>query len=352
MVGIAIPAGIRGACPIAALVCRIHDHAGYRLQSSAASRCSIGARTIEAVESLYSFRADCDAKKRKLLNAKRGTKNAPPRVTAEVMLLPVLYPPGVAIMDKMHALLFAGLAATAMFAGQARATPVSGFSPIPPPGWVFNLAGRSVPMNPGRYVQYTATFTAWQATTNITFALTDSTFDYFFLDNIGVADVDNPGVNLIRNGGFEDGVAPSGGNPYAPVDWQYLNPYGVYDQGFVSDGLGQGGSSHAWAPDSAPVYDFITQPIATVIGDRYQLSFWALGPDEGNRWREMNGNNDWPLIEGDSFDIIAYAGDIPRPTPALPEPAALGMFGFGVLLIGGFLALRLRTDARRSISAS
>lgn len=223
--------------------------------------------------------------------------------------------------------------------GVGHATPSIDFGVPPPPGWLLNLNGKSWPINPDRYVQYTAYFLAAQTTTHITFALTDSTFDEFFLDNILVANVDNPSINLVRNGGFEGGTAPSGGNPGAPVDWQYLNPYGVYYRSSLwCGGVGQGGSSCAWTPGFDQAYDFITQPIATVIGDEYQINFWAQGPDEGDRWNELNGNGDWPEFEGDSFNIIVYAGSV----PAVPEPEALGTFAFGVLLIGGFLALRHR----------
>lgn len=239
-------------------------------------------------------------------------------------------------MNKTKTLLFTGLAAAVMFAGQAYAIQLN---EPPPPGWILNLDGQPVAQNPQRYVQYTAYFFAAQTTTHITFAMRDDTFDAISLDTIAVADVNNSSINLIRNGGFEDGTAPSGGNASAPVDWQYLDPYGALAYSTVScGGGGQGGSNCSWGSGAVGAYDLITQPIATVIGDEYQVSFWALGPDEGHHWQELNTNG--PDTEGNAFNIVAYAGSIP--SRAVPEPAALGMFGIGVLLIGGFFTLRRR----------
>ncbi|HET8554320.1 MAG TPA: hypothetical protein VFL78_05785 [Rhodanobacteraceae bacterium] len=147
---------------------------------------------------------------------------------AEVKLLSVFQPDslGVAIMNKTKILFFAGLAVAAMLAGQARATTLN---ESPPPGWIINLDGQPVPTNPVHYVQYTTYFFAMQTTTYITFAMRNDTFDSTFLDTIAVTDVGNPGVNLIQNGDFEDGTAPSGGYANAPVDWYYRNPYGALE---------------------------------------------------------------------------------------------------------------------------
>ena len=45
----------------------------------------------------------------------------------------------------------------------------------------------------------------------------------------------------------------------------------------------------------------------------------------------------WGSAADQSFTLIISGG-----MPTVPEPAALGMFGFGVLLIGGFVGLRRR----------
>jgi len=259
---------------------------------------------------------------------------------AEVKLLSVFQPDSLsgAIMNKTKILFFAGLAVAAMLAGQARATTLN---EPPPPGWIINLDGQPVPTNPVHYVQYTTYFFAMQTTTYITFAMRNDTFDSTFLDTIAVTDVGNPGVNLIQNGDFEDGTAPSGGYANAPVDWYYRNPYGALDNSSVAcGGYGQSGSGCAWGSGAIGAYDLITQSIATAMGDEYQLSFWAMGPDEGTHWNAICCTG--PGAEGNAFNIVAYAGDIP--TRAVPEPAELGMFGFGLLLIGGFFTLRRREE--------
>lgn len=251
-------------------------------------------------------------------------------------------------MNITKTMLFTGLAAAAMFASQACATPVNGGTA--PPGWIINLDGQPNTMNPVHYVQYSANFIATKTTTHITFALRNDTFDGFSLDNIAVADLNSSSVNLVRNGGFEDGAATSGGNTRAPVNWQYLSPYGaLWGPGNSSDlycssgvgGGGQGGSRCAWTGGAFKAYDLITQPITTAIGDEYQISFWAEGTDEGHWWNETPSPGDQ---EGDSFNIVAYVGSLP-PRP-VPEPAALGMFGLGVLFVGGLLTLRRREQQK------
>lgn len=259
---------------------------------------------------------------------------------AGAKLLPVFAPSislSGAIMNNTKTLLFAGLAAAAMFAGQAYATPVLGGTA--PPGWVINLNGQPNIRNPARYVQYTADFVATKTTTHITFALRNDTFETFYLDNIAVSDINSSSVNLVLNGGFEGGTAPSGGNASAPMNWQYLDPYGAFLGSTLDCGgsPGQGGSSCAWSGGAERAYDLITQPIATAIGDEYQISFWAQGPDEGAYWNEFPSSVDQ---EGIAFNIAAYVGSIP-PRP-VPEPAALGMFGMGVLLTGALVTLRRR----------
>lgn len=60
-------------------------------------------------------------------------------------------------------------------------------------------------------------------------------------------------------------------------------------------------------------------------------TFFGLGVTPGTyTWT-------WGPAAEQSFTIM-----IPRPVTAVPEPAAFGMFGLGVLLIGGFATLRRR----------
>lgn len=239
------------------------------------------------------------------------------------------------IMTKTKTLLFTGLAAAAMLAGQAYAGPIN---EPPPPGWILSLSG--LPLPHSAYTQYTVDFTATQAMTNISFALRDDPA-FISLDNIIVANTLSPSTNLILNGGFEDGVATSGGNADAPVDWSYLNTFGAAFGGVVRcDGGGQGGSSCEWYDGAVQAYDGITQGIATTIGDTYSISFWAVENNSDPNWSELSTNGDVTGTGGNGINITVYAGAIPH--RAVPEPAELGMFGLGALLIGMFMGLRRR----------
>lgn len=238
-------------------------------------------------------------------------------------------------MHRMKALVLVGLTAAAMFAGQAYATAVN---EAPPPNWILSLSGQPIPTG---YTQYTVDFTATDAFTNITFALRDDPA-YIYLDNISVASLLDPGTNLIQNGGFEGGNATTGGNASAPVDWQYLNIYGATYGGEVTcNNEGQGGSNCAWYDGAVQAYDGITQGINTIIGQTYQISFWTYENSGQADWSEFSTNGDTTDTGGNGINLAVYATNgIPK--AAVPEPAALGMFGFGMLLVGGFFTLRRR----------
>ena len=240
---------------------------------------------------------------------------------------------GITRVTKVVSLLCAAAAVT--FSAQAYATPVN---EAPPPGWILSLSGQPLP---SAYTQYTVDFTATDALTNITFALRDDPA-FIYLDNIFVSDSNDPSLNLVQNGGFEGGTATSGGNGSAPLDWQYLNIYGALDGGAVQCGsTGQSGSNCAWEDGAVQAYDGITQGIATTIGDTSQISFWAYD-DSGNlNWSELSTNGDTTDTRGNGINITVYAEN-GVPVLNVPEPAALGMFGFGLLLLGGFAALRRR----------
>jgi hypothetical protein len=241
-------------------------------------------------------------------------------------------------MNKFKILAFAGLVAAGVLAGQALANPVN---EAPPPGWILSLDGQPLPLN--GYQQYTATFTATDALTNISFALRDDPA-YTSLDNIFVANASDPLTNLILNGDFE-----GGGSGSSPNDWSYLNEWGAVYQGVLScNGGGKDGSSCYWISGAVQAYDAISQAIATTIGDTYTISFWAYENsrgDYGSDWSALSTNGDVTGIHGNGINIAVYAGAIPPPND-VPEPAALGMFGLGALLIGLFAGLRRRVGGR------
>ncbi|MEO5812075.1 MAG: hypothetical protein ABIU96_11770 [Rhodanobacter sp.] len=229
-------------------------------------------------------------------------------------------------MNKFKLLVFAALAVGASLAGEAYAAPVN-FGP--PPGYILSLSGQPLPSG---YAQYTTSFVATDASTNVTFALRDDPA-FISLDNISVTT--GGGANLIQNAGFEGGNTASGGNAQAPTDWTYLNQWGATFGGVVQcANTGQGGSNCNWYNGAVQAYDAISQAINTTIGATYNISFWAFD-NSGSRanWSALSTNGDVTDIGGNGINLTVYAGAIPPPINA-PEPAELGMFAFGVLLIG------------------
>src|ERR1017187_7978195 len=148
----------------------------------------------------------------------------------------------------------------------------------PTPGAILDLNGTPIPGGGnGTYQQYTVNFTAAISSTAITFAFRD---DPAFLSvaEASVVDLTNPSANLLVNGDFSGGIILSNGNPSAPTGWTFANQYGASDYGVVS----QSSCSHSppspancWYDGSVQAYDAISQPIATTIGDTYQVSFWV-----------------------------------------------------------------------------
>src|ERR1019366_2123231 len=115
-------------------------------------------------------------------------------------------------------------------ATQAHANPCPPGNPPsncgPPPGAILDLNGTAVPH---AYQLYTATFTAAQATTNLSFSFREDPA-FLGLDDVSLHDnTTNTGVTVV-NGDFESGVL--GNN--APAGWTYLNAFGAGAAGVVS----------------------------------------------------------------------------------------------------------------------
>src|SRR5262249_19114314 len=126
------------------------------------------------------------------------------------------------------------------------------------------------------YQTYTANFMATVATTYLTFALRDDKA-FLFLDDISLTDLTTPSGNLLLNGDFSGGVVGT-----APANWTYLHPAeggpgGGTGGGGGGGGCGPGGVGNCYNSGATQGYDGITQPVATAIGDTYQLTFKLNG---------------------------------------------------------------------------
>lgn len=198
----------------------------------------------------------------------------------------------------------------------------------PPPAGpvILDLDGQAVPH---QYTQYTASFVASSATTDLSFAFRE---DPAFLSLDDVVLTTGGGPNLVVNGGFEDG--PLGAN--APSGWTYLNVFGAAAAGVVSTFSPHSGSN-SYTDGAVQAYDAITQSIATVVGQTYNLSFWLTDNGGLQTFQHLSTNGDTTSTGGNGIDLIVYAGNgVPVPG-GIPEPASWalmlgGFFGAGALL--------------------
>src|SRR5579862_2110611 len=106
----------------------------------------------------------------------------------------------------MRTLLIASAAILALgVTGQAFANPCPPGNPptncAPPPGALLDLAGTAVPHS---YQPYSVSFTATQASTNLSFSMREDPA-FLSLDDVSVVDTTTSSSNLVVNGGFEGG---------------------------------------------------------------------------------------------------------------------------------------------------
>lgn len=229
------------------------------------------------------------------------------------------------MMNSLRIGLLAGLAL--LLAHQADANPCPPGNPptncAPPTGAILDLDGTPVPHT---YQQYTTSFTATLATTNVSFSMRE---DPAFLGLDDVSVTTGGGPNLITNGGFE--LGPVGAN--APTGWTYLNAFGAIAAGVVSSDPSPGPHSGSlyYRDGAVQAYDGITQAIATTPGSVYTITFWLDDNSSLTTFSRLSTNGNVTGTGGNGIDLLVYAGAIPT---LAPEPASLALLGVGLAGLG------------------
>jgi hypothetical protein len=203
----------------------------------------------------------------------------------------------------------------------------------PPAGAILDLAGTP---DPTVYTNYTVSFVAAAANTDLTFALRDDP-GFLGLDNISVVDNTTSSGNLVVNGSFETGDLDP---------WTEDNIYGAFFAGQVATScpyatvgvtFGPEDGSYQWCDGSTQAYDAIDQNIATTVGNTYTVSFWLDSFNSPATFQQLSTNGDVADSNGNGADILVYAqSQLPA---AAPEPAPMMMLAGGLLGLG---ALRRR----------
>jgi hypothetical protein len=201
--------------------------------------------------------------------------------------------------------------------------------PAPSGTVILNLDGTTIPHS---YTPYSATFTATQGSTNISFALREDPA-FLFLSNVSVVDTTTSSGNLLTNGNFNAG--PVGANQ--PTGWTYLNEFGATFAGIVQAGTGVGGNN-SYYDGAVQAYDGITQNILTTIGDIYTVSFQLNDNSSNTVFSALSTNGDTTDTGGNGINLVVYAGAVP--VNAVPEPETYAMLLSGLGLLGFFARRR------------
>ena len=205
-----------------------------------------------------------------------------------------------------------------LLAGQASAS--QALNNAPPVGpIILDLDGTAIPHS---YVNYSATFIATAAATNLSFAFRDDPA-FLSLDNVSVTT--GAGPNLATDPGFEAGTIGSN----APAGWTYLNIFGATFSGAVTGGCGNGGK--CYYDGAVQAYDSISEVISTVIGALYTVRFSLQESSNQTTFSALSTNGGATGTGGNGINLVVYAGALPTPAP---EPGALASFGIGLIGLG------------------
>ena len=192
-------------------------------------------------------------------------------------------------------------------------------------------------------VTYTVDFTASLTDTSISLAFREDPA-FFFVTDVTVSDLTNPGGNLLTNGDFS--LGPNGSEN--PTGWTFQNTYGASYSGVAEIPCSYGGSSSCWDDGSVQAYDELSQTIATTVGDVYQVSFSNIDDGSLSTYQALSTNGDTTDTGGNGADILVYAQAAPPPLNT-PEPSTWAMMILGFAGMG-FVAYR--KAKRTSLSAA